>query len=146
MFFIAVLNNLINTGVSAYHAVPSEVWPLIAASGVLSGFQLKVHDWFSVQSPKVKQFITLVISGLAAGIPAALGWLSSNPTVIGANTALVFSGMTLLYRFVVKGTAENLSEFKDFKVNKDLNKDTQIIVPVAQSMTKAEQNTNDLLG
>lgn len=94
-----------------------EILPLLVSALGLSAFQVKIHKWFSVQSDKVKQAITVILSVAAAGIPTLLGWLSTNPTALGAHATFVFTGMTLLYRFIVKPASANLASYKEYKVN-----------------------------
>jgi mannose/fructose/N-acetylgalactosamine-specific phosphotransferase system component IIC len=120
---------------------PPELLAMIAAGLPLAAFQQKIKKWLSLQKPWVIQTMTLVVSFLAVGFPYALNWISLNPDFFVGYGATVFMGMTLLYRYIVKPATVGLHDFKDYKQNRDLNKDTQIIQPTP----KPTRESSDLL-
>ena len=107
---------MISSIVHFYHSIPKEVWALLASSIGLSAVQMKLTKWFSLQSDKVKQFVTGLISLLAVVVPAITGLLSASPQILGAYTTLVFTGMTFSYRYVVKPASNLLKDAKAYRV------------------------------
>lgn len=98
-----------------YQSIPQEVFALIPTALILSAVQMKLTKWFNMQSDKVKQFITGLISALSVVIPALIGWLQAAPEVLGAYATFVFTSMTLFYRFVVKPVKTVLDNNKAYK-------------------------------
>lgn len=117
-------------------------WPLIVAALGLSAFQVKINKWFNLQSDRLKVTITGVLSVLGAGIPLALGWLSSNPEFLGAYSAVVFSTMTFAYRFVIKPTTCLIEDAKNYRAGVEsqvatpADPNTQVIEPGSASTTE----------
>lgn len=147
MFFVTILNAIVNACLAIYHAVPTELWPLIVTSPLVSGFQLKLHKWFEVETAKYRQLITVVLAVVAALTPLLFGWVHGNEqhlaAVFGANFGVVFTSLTLAYRYIVKDTVQGVADFKAYKTDKNLNKDTQIITPTVDAPA---QNPNEFLG
>lgn len=106
---------MIDAVVRFYQSLPPEVIALIVSTIPLSAFQMKLTKWFSMQSDKIKQVITGVVSLLAVLIPALLGWLSASPEILGAYATLVFTGMTYSYRFVVKPAKNLIDDAKAYR-------------------------------
>jgi hypothetical protein len=99
-------------------------WELVVGlpivSLLLSAFQQKVNKWFSVQSDKVKTFITLALSSLPVAVPAILGFIQTNPQFLGAATTAVFTLMTVIYRVFIKPFSAQLSAFRDYKASQSV--------------------------
>lgn len=99
--------------VQAYQSIPPDTIALVAGVLGLSAFQQKIKNWLELENPKVLVLLTTTFSLAAAIIPAALGYLGSNPGAIGAHTAAVFTGMTLAYRYIIQPSSARLGSFKD---------------------------------
>jgi len=87
---------------SFVESFPPGLFPLLLAIPALSVFQSKIHKWLSVQSPKVKVFISLVLSTLVVLLPHWIGILNGDKNILGAYTTMVLSGMSLFYNWVLK--------------------------------------------
>lgn len=100
-------------------AIPVDtVWYLLGSIG-LSAFLQKVKHWLTVENPKLLVTLTAFLSFAGAAVPAFLGWLQANPTVLGTHSAVIFTGMTLGYRFVVQPLSSFIGDFKEFKASKN---------------------------
>lgn len=108
---------MIDQIVTAYQAIPAGVLPLIFGAIGLSAFQQRIKNWLELEDPKVLVFLTTTFALAAAVIPAALGYLSANPAVLGEHTALVFTAMTLSYRYVIQPGSSKLASFNQDRVN-----------------------------
>lgn len=106
-------------------------WPLIsgfiATAVVASGFQEKLHKWFGVQSPKVKLFITTVLSLVVPVIPAALHFVEISATTATGLSAVFFMTMTLAYRLIIQPTIAKWLAFKETEAEKTT--DVPLVAP-----------------
>lgn len=104
---------MLHSIVQAYQSIPPDTIALIAGAVGLSAFQQKLKNWLELNDPKVLVLLTTTFSLAAAIVPAALGYLGSNPGAIGAHTAAIFTGMTLAYRYVIQPSSTRLNSFKE---------------------------------
>ena len=59
--------------------------------------------------------VTSTLSFATAALPALMGWLSTNPEVLGAYTAFVFMFTQICYRWIVQPTSAFLADYSAYK-------------------------------
>jgi hypothetical protein len=77
-------------------------WEALAASGVISPLLVGIKKWFSVQNEKVMISLVILISGLAVAGNYMLHVPTSDPYIIGIQTAVLAFMTQPIYFFIVK--------------------------------------------
>lgn len=81
---------------------PPGVFPLMAGAFGLVSLQTRIHKWLSVQSPRIKVTISLVLGSMLVVIPHWIGILQGNKNLLGAYGAEVLTVMNYAYNWLLR--------------------------------------------
>lgn len=95
--------------------VPTEVWTLLGASGIVSLLLQRFKKWFSLQSDKVITFFLVVLSALPAAYEALVAASVANPELFGAYTAMIMGAAQVVYRFLIKPFSNLVNDAKKLR-------------------------------
>lgn len=120
-----------DTVVHAWQSIPHSFWVALGASGIISVVLQFIKHWLEELSPKVLMTLLTTFSFGAAAINYLLGNASTNPTLLGQQTASLVGLATILYRFVIGPGTKLMVDAKAERARQDALKAATPAVPGA---------------